>query len=194
MKKILVLICFFLAVGKIAQAQKDSLAFDDHGKYVYYKVITPAATNAEVLYARATAYLQSSDKNTLKQVARDAKALSLAAEGYIMVAKSGSLSKHNDGRRLNIEVKDTRYRYWFTDFVYTPYERDRYNNYVPKTGVDIALEKADKLIEKKDLDHYLDECAKFSRQLGVKLQLAMAAKPVVKKDTVAKKVISINKW
>jgi hypothetical protein len=197
MKKILVLICF-LTIGKIAIAQKDSLAVDEHGKYIYYKVVNSGTNTADVLYARASAFFKTAyDKNTLKLIKEGAKAMALIAEGNIMVSKSGSIAKHNDGRvvcKLTVEIKDSKYRYWLTDFVYTPYERDRYNNYVPKAGVDITLEKADNLIEKKDLDHYLDECAKFSKRVGAKLQQAMAAIPVAKKDTVAKKVISINKW
>ncbi len=196
MKKILVLICFFIVAVK-ADAQKDSLAVDDHGKLVYYKVVNSGTVIADVLYARALAFAKSYDKNVLKITKQDAKAMTMVAEGAIPVAKSGSLSKHTDGAvscKLNIEVKDSKYRYWFTDFVYTPYERDRYNNYVPKAGMDVALEKADKQLEKKDISHYLDESAMFSRQTGAKLQQYMAAKAVAKKDTTSKKVISISKW
>jgi hypothetical protein len=197
MKKILFLICLVL-VGKMATAQKDSLAFDDHGKYIYYKVVNAGANNANVLYTRAESFLKAAyDKTTLKLLSQDVNAKSLIGEGNVMVAKTGSLSKHNDGRitcKLNVEVKDMKYRYWFTDFVYTPYKLDRYNNYVPEIGLDVEMEKAAKRLSQKDTDHYLDECARFARQMGAKLQLYMAAAPVVKKDTVAKKVISINKW
>ena len=199
MKKVFAFICF-VVVAKLALAQKDSLAFDDHGKYIYYKVVNAAAgTNANVLYGRCLAWFNATaDKKTLKLTKPDAGNTACAGGGVFTVSKKGSLGKHEDGGvtyKLFVEIKDGKYRYWFTDFVYTPYQRDRYNNYVPVAGLEIPIEKADTKEDKKDVEHYLDECAAFAIRTGKKLEQYMAQQPqAAKKDTVAKKVIRINQW
>ena len=197
MKKILVFICC-IALCKIAAAQKDSLATDEHGKYIYYKVVNSGSAASTVLYNRALDFFTNAyDKNTLKLISQDTKTMSLSGEAIFMVSKKSAIAKHDDGRincKVVVEVKDSRYRYWFTDFVFTPYVRDRYNNYVPQTGFDIPIEKAESKYDKKDITHYLDECAAFAKTAGKKLEQYMHGMPVAKKDTVAKKVISINKW
>ncbi|MBW4890789.1 DUF4468 domain-containing protein [Mucilaginibacter sp. HMF5004] len=197
MKKVLFLICCLVAC-KMAMAQKDSLALDDHGKYIYYKVVTAANNSAGVLYARAlTSIKRSADGRRLKLLSEDAKNTSFVCDGNFLVSKVTSLAKHDDGGitcKLNCEVKDGKYRYWFTDFVFTPYMRDRYNSYVPQIGLDIPIEKIEKKYDKKDVDHFMDECAAFAIGKGRLLEGYMQAEPVAKKDTVTKKVITINKW
>ena len=65
---------------------------------------------------------------------------------------------------------------------------------VPQLGLDVDMEKANKQYDKADVEHYLDECGAFSKRVGKKLEQFMVEAPKAKKDTVAKKVISINKW
>lgn len=179
-------------------AQKDSLAFDDQGKYTYYKLVNAGNNTADVLYARALVFLKSAySKNTLKLAGQNVKDKHLGGEGILLVSKKSSLAKHDDGRincKLNIDVKEGKYRYWFTDFVFTPYTRDRNNNFVPVPSQEIDMEKAATKFDNKDVDHYLDECGKFAKQVGAELQKYMVAAPIAKKDTVVKKVIHIDKW
>lgn len=198
MKRKLLLLILCVCLGKIAIAQKDSLAFDDRGKYIYYKVVNVANNNADALFGKALVFFKSAfDKNTLKLTSQDGKAASLTGEGYFLVSKKLSMAKHDDGKitcKVTIEIKDSKYRYWLTDFVFTPYQRDRYNNMVPQLGLDVDMEKANKQYDKADVEHYLDECGAFSKRVGKKLEQFMVEAPKAKKDTVAKKVISINKW
>jgi hypothetical protein len=198
MKKILILICC-IALFKTASAQKDSLAFDEHGKYIYYKVIANKG-DANVLLVRGLDFFDMPSKYlNFKVTAKDANTHTFEVKGFFVVSKASSLAKHDDGKiayTFKVETRDQKYRYWVTGFVFTPYYRDRYNNYVPQTGVDIPMEEITEKVETRDANHYLDECAKFAKQLGNKLAqyIATAAVPKVKKDTVGKKVIDTKKW
>jgi len=181
----------------MAMAQKDSLAFDEHGKYIYYRVVNQGKDDAAVLYQRALDFAKKAyDANTLKPSVSDEKNTTIDGGGYFVVSKPSSLAKHDDGRityKLRIEVKGQKYRYWLSNFVFTPYYKDRYNNMVPQPGVEIPVESISKKIEAREAAHYLDECAAFGKKLGVKLKQYMDAEPVAKKDD-GKKVIDTKKW
>jgi len=198
MKKILIFICC-IALFETASAQKDSLAFDEHGKYIYYKVVANKG-DANVLMVRGLDFFSMPyNRDEFKITAKDANTHTFEVKGFFVVSKASSLAKHDDGKiayTFNVETKDQKYRYWVTGFVFTPYYKDRYDNIVPQPGVDIPMEEITKKVETRDANHYLDECAKFAKQVGGKLQQYMitASVPKAKKDTVGKKVIDTKKW
>ncbi|WP_162847057.1 DUF4468 domain-containing protein [Mucilaginibacter gracilis] len=197
MNKILALICC-LVVGKASFAQKDSLAFDDKGKYIYYKVVNMDTYSADTLYNRSLHFFEgiSTDKTfTLTQ--QDAKNAVISGSGFFIVHKQ-SLAKHPDGQvayLLKMEIKEGKYRFWLTNLTYRPYVRDRYTNYVADKNVDFALEKSSKNITDKDLSLFLDQFATSARQLGDKLKKYVSTQhsKVIKKE-LEKKVIHIDKW
>jgi hypothetical protein len=197
MRNILILLgCLFLF--KTATAQKDSLAFDEHGKYIYYKVVGMDKYSADTLYKRSLSFFKNYvDSKTLKLTEQDAKDGNLTGTGFLVVYKP-SLAKHPDaqiGYQFKMEIKDGKYRYWLTDFVFKPYYRDRYNNYVTDNNIEVPLEKTSKNFSEKDRNHYLDEAALYAREMGDRLKVALARNPVtVIKKEPAKKVISIGKW
>jgi hypothetical protein len=104
------------------------------------------------------------------------------------------MAKHENGEvvyQLNIEFKDQKYRFWLTGFVYTPYERDRYGNFVPKQGIEIPLEGAAAKLEKKELEACLNETGAFCKQFDDRLKAYLLNAP--KKEENAKKVVT-DKW
>jgi len=197
MNKIIALTCF-IALSKTVIAQKDSLAFDDRGKYLYYKVVSMDKYSADVLYNKSLNFFDALSKDkSFKVSAQNAKDAVISGIGIIIVYKP-SLTKHADGQvayTLKMEAKNGKYRYWLTDFVYTPYFRDRYNNYIPDKGIAVAMEKPSKVLGEKELNKFLDDAALYARQLGGKLKNYISTEnaTIVKKDTVIKKVIHINK-
>ena len=186
-----------LALTNTVLAQKDSLAVDEHGKYIYYKVIEQDKFDTDTLYARAQHFFKYVyPKTELKLTRADANAHTLAGAGLFTVSDKGSISKHDDGQvtyTLNLEIKDKKYRYWLTNFIFTPYYRDRYNNYVPQPGMDMPIEQAGNKLDAKQLSMYLNQTAAFTLRLSTKLKWYMQHQNVVKIDTT-KRVIIINKW
>ncbi len=187
---IVALICILF--GKVTFAQQDLLSFDEHNKYIYYQVADVPGLSVDTLHTRGINFLKAYyPKIKLKPVA-DGK--NIAAEGKFLSYGGTSVLKHEKGEvtfTLNIEFKDQKYRFWLTDFVFTPYQRDRYGNFVPQQGIDIPLENAASKFEKKDVDAYLDETGAFCKQFGDRLKQFILNVP--KKEEVVKKVVT-DKW
>jgi hypothetical protein len=186
-----ILILFFLSVyAKIALAQKE-LSFDEHNKYIYYQVVDMPGLAKDTLFSRGLSFLKTVyPKNKVA-----ATASQLTGRGKFLVYGGASILKHEDGEityLLTIECKDQKYRYWITDFVFTPYQRDRYGNFLPEQGINIPLETASSKLDKKEAEHYVHEAGIFCKELGDKLKLYITEAHAAKKTETAKKVVTDN--
>ncbi|MES2266124.1 MAG: DUF4468 domain-containing protein [Bacteroidota bacterium] len=193
MKKILFsLVCLFCV--QVASAQKDSLAFDESNNYIYYRVVDKPALTADTLYNRAWAFAAS--LNTATKPEKGQAENTLNTSGKFLVYSGISLMRKEAGEinyTLNIQTKDSRYRYRISNFVFKPYQRDRFGNMVPIPGIEVPLEKLEAKYGKKDTDTYLDQVAAFCIATAAKLKAAIDKLPVsVKKETVKK--ISTQNW
>ena len=189
-KLIIVLVCILF--GKVATAQQDLLSFDEHNKYIYYQVVDMPGFSADSLHARGLAFLKTSYPGI--KLKGGAASNSLTGQGKFLTYGGLSVLKHEKGEiayQVNIEFKDKKYRYWLTSFVFTPYQRDRYGNFVAEPGIEVPLENAIAKFDKKDVDGYLDETGAFCKQFGDKLKAFAVNTP--KKEEVTKKIIT-DKW
>ncbi|HEX3384030.1 MAG TPA: hypothetical protein VHS53_02520, partial [Mucilaginibacter sp.] len=66
-----------------------------------------------------------------------------------------------------------KYRYWLTDFIFRPYQRDRYGMFVPVNGIEVPLEKASSKLDKKEVNDYLDQTGTYCMQTGDNLKAFM---------------------
>lgn len=182
-----------LSLVKISSAQSDLLSFDEHNKYIYYQVIDIPGVPADTLRLRGLDFLKTAyPKMKIKSSATS----DLSGQGKFLVYGGISVLKHEKGEidyTLNIEFKDQKYRYWLTNFTFTPYERDRYNNYVPKQGVSVPLETATSKFDKKDVDGYLDETGVFCKQFSDGIKPYLNKVSAIKKEEVIKKIVT-DKW
>jgi len=198
MKRLIILSLFALFAMPVF-AQKDSLAFDENNKYIYYQVVEQPGTAADSLFSRAAFFFDKGyPQASLKTMGmtKTTDALSINAAGSFLVSKKSLVTSHEDGSvsfTMHVDVKEGKYRYWLTDFVFNPYQRDRYNNYVSIPGIYIPLEKSEGKIDKKDLTAYLDGVLSSSRKIGTKLKEFMLKNPLIKKEPAVKK-ISTKDW
>ena len=147
---------------------------------------------ADTLAQRGLKYLKTYYAKT--SVKQD-NAGGIKGDGKFLVYGGLSVLKHEQGEiayQVNIEFKDQKYRFWLTGFVFTPYQRDRYGNFVPQEGVDIPLEQGLSKLDKKDLDGYLDETGAFCKQFGDHLKNYLLKLPEPKKAENVKKVVTDN--
>ena len=193
MKKIFFSLVCLLCV-QVASAQKDSLAFDEGNNYIYYRVIDKPGLTADTLYKRgwdfATAF------NPSARPAKGQAENTLNTSGKFLVYTGVSLMKKEGGQinyTINIQTKDQRYRYRISNFVFIPYQRDRFGNMVPIPGIEVPLEKMAAKYGKKETDNYLDQIGSFCISTGVKLKTAIDKQPVAKKTESVKK-ISTENW
>ncbi|MEB0261280.1 MULTISPECIES: DUF4468 domain-containing protein [unclassified Mucilaginibacter] len=193
MKKIFFsLVCLFCV--QVASAQKDSLAFDEGNNYIYYRVIDKPALNADTLYKRAWAFAAAFDRSA--KPAKGQGENTLNTSGKLLVYTGVSLMRKEGGEisyTLNIQTKENRYRYRISNFVFKPYQRDRFGNMIPIPGVEVPLEKMEAKYGKKNTDNYLDQVAAFSINADAKLKIAMDKLPATVKTEPVKK-ISTQNW
>jgi Domain of unknown function (DUF4468) with TBP-like fold len=191
MKRNIIVIIFILLV-KFSYAQQQLLSFDEHNKYIFYQVNDVPGIAVDSLYARGLIFVKSlTPKIKLKT---GVKETDISGEGKFIIYNSTSVLKHESGEIdyvFNMEFKDQKYRFWLTDFSFTPYERDRYNNYVPKVGIEIPLETAASKLDKKEVETHLDETGAFCKQFGERLKIYLQNAP--KKEENTKKVVT-DKW
>jgi hypothetical protein len=185
--------------AKTAAAQKDSLSFDENDKYIYYQTATQSGTSNDTLYNRGLYFLKSAyPKGKLKLSSEDKAQGFLVGTGSFLVSKKTFVVGHEDGEityTMRIEVKDSKYRYWFTDFVYIPYQRNRFSVYEPIPGITIPMERAKAKLDKKDFNEYLHKILLNGRKVGSVLKsymLKTSQSPVVKDDKIKK--ISTKEW
>jgi len=196
MKRLTFILAFVLFAGAVF-AQKDSLAFDENNKYIYYQVVQQPGLAADTLFNRALYFFKTAyPKAALKLDAADKDKSTLTGSGSFLVSKKSLLTSHEDGSvtfTMRVDIKDGKYRYWLTDFVFNPYQRNRYNTYEAIPGIYIPLEKSEGKIEKKDLTAYLNGVLTSSRKTGEKLKEYMLKVSSLKKDIGVKK-ISTKDW
>lgn len=196
MRKILLAAVLIILKVHSASAQADSLVIDENNKYIYYQVVEQPATPTDSLQARALNFTKHAFGAKTLKFKDNVKGV-LHATGGVMVSKKTLISMHDDARidyTMTIEVKDNRYRYWFTDFVIVPYQRDRYANFVPVSGKNVALENALPTLSKKDFEGYTAKLLANIKDIGSRLQTYMKTPIAPVKQQVKKTIIPATNW
>ena len=192
MKRILLIGICLLFTGMV-YAQKSQLSLDEHNKYVYYEVVDMPGISADSLHKNSAYFVKSMYPNN--------KSIKISDPGILIKDKFltyTSFVKHESGEMtytLNIEFKDSKYRYWLTDFSFTPYERNRYGVFVPSSPKNIPLETAASKVDKKEIAAYIEQTGAFCKQLGEKLKEYMAENHAAAKkpDQQPAKIVT-DKW
>jgi hypothetical protein len=133
------LFCILLLIIS-GSVQAQILPLDEQGKVTFYEVVKEDSLKADLLYTNAKSWLQSLGY-TLTEM--DSVGGRLVANNAFPVYDKGYVTKKMHGKvgyQLSIEIKDGKYRYWFTDFVFAYYKEDRTYRLVP-TGKTKALEE-----------------------------------------------------
>jgi len=194
-KVILAAICIVLKITT-ASAQADSLVVDENNKFVYYQVVDQPASSTDSLQTRAIHFAKKAFAAS-KLKFKDSDKGTIRATGGVLVAKKSSVAMHEDARidyTMTIEVKDNKYRYWFTDFVIVPYARDRYANFVPVSGKNVALENGMSGLSKRDFDGYTAKLMANVKDIGNRLKTYMKTPVAPVKKEVKKTAIPATNW
>jgi len=91
MKKLIAILSFILFAGA-AFAQKDSLAFDENNKYIYYQVVQQPGLPADTMFNRALYFFKTAyPYHALKLIAADKDKGTLSGSGNFLVSKKNPL-------------------------------------------------------------------------------------------------------
>lgn len=176
-------------------AQKDSLSFDEHNKYIYYDVVVQPGLTADTFQNRMLYFLKVNYPQNKTDKISDPG--SISGSGKFLILSGITAVKHVDGAisyTFHIEYKDEKYRYWLTGLVFTPYKVDRYGNSVPEEGLGVELEDGAKKLDKAELNKCLDQSAIYSIQFGHKLREYMVKVSAAPARDNKKKTIDTKNW
>lgn len=195
MKNILLVIIFLVTV-QFANAQKNLLALNEQNKYIYYQVVERPGVLRDSLSGDAVAFIKEYYPKITSRISTDT---SIMLKDKFLTYSVLAFAKHESGEirfTLTIEYRNFKYRFWLTDFVFVPYERNRYGVYVPVNGIELPLEKASSKIDKKELEGYLDQTGVYCEDLANKLKSYMlqshASKKLLSQPQPVKKVVTKN--
>ena len=107
------------------------LPLNEEGKVYFSEVVNAESLKKDFLFLNASTWL---DKKQFKEKIVDSASNKLIASQEFLVYDKGYLFKRIHGKitfSATIEVKDNKYKYTFTDFVYHYYKEDRYHKMVP---------------------------------------------------------------
>ncbi len=186
-------------------AQQANLPKDETGKITFYEVVKLDSVKKELLLNNAFQYLAglhlpelnatSKKKKNYKKINKKIAGLPIEIDSavgkvqsrYAFKVYKGQYAKHADGEisyDITLEVKEGRYRYIFTNFIFQPYALNRYGKYTAVSGIYKPLEGSAYEGNKDWNKHKLTTVEKISGLIG-SLKLKMLEKPL--KDNQPKK-------
>ncbi len=186
---------FLALLGNVCIAQTP-FATDEKGKYIFYEVVELNGTGKDSLINRAGYFFKNLDKNKARTQSSASDSVINAAGKFIISRTSAMLSHPSGEMNYNFvaEIKNGKYRYWLTDFKFTPYQRDRYGNFVPVIGVSTPLEKSPGKLNAALWKDYIKDTADNAKEFSAKFKEQMATPIQVKPAERSAAPVSTGKW
>ncbi|WP_442590387.1 hypothetical protein ACSBL2_04050 [Pedobacter sp. AW31-3R] len=170
----------------------EDLPLDERGKYIRYEVVEKKDIPTDSLRYRAAAFLKVKKLSGItagnEPLTAGGKFL-ISKTAFVLTRPSGEVSYH-----FAFEIKEGKYRFWLTDFEFTPYKRDRYANYVPSTGKKIPLETVPDKWNKAEWESYVTATAKQSAAFADDFKEYLAAEKKIVAQPKAKTSVSTKNW
>lgn len=187
-------ICLLFSASLAARAQS-ALPVNETGRVTFTEVVKTDSLKKALLYTNAKKWL-SANGFQLTATPEDSAAGKLVGSQEFYLYARGYISKKIHGKiayTATIEVKDNRYRYAFTDFMFAYYKEDRTYNMVP-TGKEKPLEET-KASGWQSLweQHKKTTQTKINSSIN-SLKAAMPEVPKTKPETVVSKKVTSEDW
>jgi len=118
---------------------------DQHGKYTFSEVVEVPGMTRNELFTNGEEFVKKIKvlNTNKKYFSKDKENFILTNKGSFYVYRFGSLKKAIDGAveyEIKLELKDGKYRYTITNFVFNEYRRNRYGKFEPVNGKFYPLE------------------------------------------------------
>jgi hypothetical protein len=121
----------------------------------------------------------------------------IVAAGQFIIIKTALMLAHPSGElqyNFTFEMKEQKYRFWLSDFLFIPYKRDRYGNFVPSTPIGKALEDNPGKLNAGEWASYVDAARKQSAVFASQFKASLNTLRKGKTPAIKKKVISTKSW
>jgi hypothetical protein len=136
---------YIASILSAAFSQDAQFPIDETGNFIFTEVVEIPGINKEALYSNGEAFMKqikvlNSKKRNLQKNDDD---FIISNKGSFYVYRVGSVKKAIDGAveyDITLEVKDGKYRYTITNFLYNEYKKNRYGKSEPIKGKYMPLE------------------------------------------------------
>lgn len=183
---------FCLPVFSQTSDKDDLMPLDERGKYIFYEVVEGKETPADSLYARALDFLKAKKLSSVKPAPSE-----ILASGKFLISKTAFVLTRPSGEVLynfSFEIKEGKYRFWLTDFVFIPYKRDRYANFVPATTKGTALETTPDKLNAGEWTSYILAAGKQAELFAADFKLFLSTGRKIAIKPKAKAAVSTKNW
>lgn len=182
----------FLTTIFITLYQQVLFPIDEYGKYTFHEVVEIPGMTQDDLFKNGELFLKKVKvlNSKKKYLTVDEDNYSLTNKGSFYVYQYGSVNKAIAGAveyDILLEVKDGRYRYTITNFIFNEYQRNRYGKYEPLNGKNTPLEMEVSNINKKGWEKHRQVVYDKTQELIQNLQSNMIYTEESKKSKKVKK-------
>ncbi|MCK5210813.1 MAG: DUF4468 domain-containing protein, partial [Cyclobacteriaceae bacterium] len=139
--------------------QDTQFPIDDLGKYTITEVVELHGIDKDKLFLNGQKFMKKvkvlNSKKKYYKIEKDN--YTITNKGSFYVYRIGSVKKGIGGAveyDINLEIKDGKYRYTITNFIFNEYQRNRYGKYEPVKGKFIPLEMEVSSINKKEWEKH----------------------------------------
>lgn len=185
---------FFLLLISLVSAGQE-LSYDERGKLIYYEVVAQNGVSRDDLVTMAIRFFKQKAKQfKLKSEMTDSLML---ADGKMVISKTALVLNRPSGEvkySFYAEFRDGKYRFWLTDFMFIPYYRDRYGNFVASTTIGVPLEKDPGKLNSAEWKNYISNTGKEAVTLAAQFKENMTNKQEFKPAVKSMETISTKRW
>jgi hypothetical protein len=190
-KKVLFVFFIFMHFF-ISLSAQNTLQLDQHGKYIYYEVVD-TQNQQDSLTLKAQDFALRYFKEVKADISTDSAKIigvgifQLNRKALVSVIPEGYISY-----KFGMVVKLTKYKFWFTDFTFTPVLRDRFGSYQPVPGIHINLETYSEKTNQRKWKEYVSDTYKLSSEMAERLKQKLSQN--LPAPNQSKSNISIADW
>ena len=192
MKHLLFIILVLFSIK--LSAQQKQFSKDDNGKFIYYQVVDSQMIGKDTLLQRAKSFVNVAYKKSMRQ--ESATDSSVLAKGTLIIDKTILVAGHPSGEvsyNFVFEARNGKYRFWLTDLLFIPYQRDRYGNFVATTKIGVPLERTPGKLSAGAWKDILNSAYNKIEKFGDDFKKYLATNRVEKAKKKAE-TISTKKW
>jgi hypothetical protein len=194
MKKCIIALLIITSVIK-SYAVAQSFPLNEAGKIAYYEVVEVDSMKKDLLYHNSIKWINhlKAYNHKIETTLSDSLTGKVMVENEFSVYSQSGILKKLVGKftySTVIEMKDNRYRYTFTDFVFHEYSPDRYHNILP-TGKIRNLEEVKAVGSQKQWDKHRTLIANKIQQDIINLKSKMVEITAPVENVAPKKTV---KW
>lgn len=149
---------------------QNTLQLDQHGKYIYYEIIDKQ-NQQDSLTLKAQDFALRYFKEVKTEICTDsAKIIGVGIFQLNRKALVSVIPEAYISYKFGMVIKLAKYKFWFTDFTFTPVLRDRFGSYQPVTGIHINLETYGQKTNQRKWKEYVSDTYELSSEIAERLK------------------------